>query len=99
MDYLVSCSFDLKRASSDDYKNAYFELEKIGLKKVIISDGGGNVVIPTTMVVGKFNGDSAASVRDYIKNLVKNIFKLRNFSSEIFVVVGGDWAWGSENTN
>lgn len=98
MSYLVSCSFDLKRASGDDYKNAYSDLEKIGLKRVVVSGSGGSFVVPTTMVIGELTGSSAVNVRDNILNLVKNTFKLRHFSSEIFVTVGGDWAWGVETT-
>lgn len=34
MSYLAFCTFDLKNASSQDYKNAYADLEEIGLTKV-----------------------------------------------------------------
>lgn len=98
MSYFVFCTFDLKRATSEDYKSAYGELEKIGLKKVIVSDQDNRVVIPTTAVAGQFNGSSAASVRDDIRSRVARIFTEHGFSSEIFVVVGGDWAWGATNT-
>ena len=38
MSYLVFCTFDLKGASSQDYKNAYSNLAGIGLKKVVKAD-------------------------------------------------------------
>ena len=98
MAYLVFCTFDLKNASSQDYQNAYADLEKLGLKKVQETDGGGDVVIPTTSVMGTFNGNSAGAVRDDVRNWVKNAFSARRFKSEIFVVVGGDWAWGAGTT-
>ena len=98
MAYLVFCTFDLKNASSQDYQNAYADLEKLGLKKVQETDGGGDVVIPTTSVMGTFNGNSAGAVRDGVRNWVKNAFSARRFKSEIFVVVGGDWAWGAGTT-
>ena len=98
MSYLVFCTFDLKSASDQDYRNAYADLEKIGLKKVVIANNGNNVVIPTTSAMGEFNGTSASSVRDDIRNRVQNAFKARGFKSEIFLTIGGDWAWGSAAT-
>ena len=98
MSYFVFCTFDLKGASSQDYQNAYADLEKIGLKKVMVSSQSNKVVIPTTSVAGEFNGTSAGSVRDDLVNRVQKAFAGRRFSSEIFLVVGGDWAWGSRTT-
>lgn len=98
MSYLVFCTFDLKNASSQDYKTAYAELDKLGLKKVVKSNGGGEVVIPSTSTMGTFNGTSAGSVRDDMSARVQNAFRAKNLSSEIFLVVGGDWAWGAKTT-
>ena len=98
MSYFVFCTFDLKSASSEDYQNAYADLEKMGLKKVMVSSQNSKVVIPTTSVAGEFNGTSAGSVRDDLVNRVQKAFAGRRFSSEIFLVVGGDWAWGSKTT-
>ncbi len=95
MSYLVYCTFDLKNASSKDYENAYADLRSIGLAKVVIADGGHNVVIPTTSAMGEFTGANAGSVRDDIRNKVQRAFQARRLKSEIFIVVGGDWAWGA----
>jgi hypothetical protein len=97
MSYIVFCTFDLKNASSQDYQNAYADLEKIGLRKVHKTDGG-NVVIPTTSAMGTFTGSNAATVRDDIRNKVKAAFTARRFKSEIFIVVGDNWAWGASTT-
>jgi len=35
MSYFVVCSFDLKDATSEDYKTAHADLEKIGFERVI----------------------------------------------------------------
>jgi hypothetical protein len=48
--------------------------------------------------MGTFNGTSAASVRDDMGERVKAALKARGFKSEIFLVVGGDWAWGATTT-
>lgn len=98
MSYLATCTFDLKGASSQDYQNAYADLAKLGLRKLVVSNGGNQTVVPTTMTVGEFNGQSAAAVRDWVRDAVKREFAARQFSSEIFVVVGDNWAWGAEST-
>lgn len=98
MSYLVFCTFDLKNATSQNYQTAYSDLEKLGLKKVQKGDNGTEAVIPTTSVMGTFNGTSVASVSNDIRDRVQAAFKARSFKSEIFLVVGGDWAWRSETT-
>jgi hypothetical protein len=97
MSYGVFCTFDLKNASSKDYDNAYSDLAKIGLKKVVAGTNN-NVVIPTTSVTGTFTGTSASSVRDYVRQKVADAFKARGFKSEIFVFVGDNTTWGSTTT-
>lgn len=99
MSYLVFCTFDLKNASSQDYQNAYADLSKIGLEKVVIADNGNRVVIPTTSVIGQFNSESARKAADDVREKVKSVFSRRRFKSEIFVVAGGDWAWGATTTS
>lgn len=98
MAYLVTCTFDLRNATSQDYQTAYADLASLGLKKAIVSSQGNQVVAPTTMTIGEFNGQNAAAVRDSVRDAVQRAFSARRFSSEIFVVVGGDWAWGVAST-
>jgi len=98
MSYLAFCTFDLKNASSQDYKNAYADLEEIGLRKVQKSKKGGDIVIPTTSAMGAFKGSSSGEVRDYVRDEVKAAFAARKFTSEIFVAVGENWAWGAAAT-
>ena len=98
MSYLVFCTFDLKNASSKDYETAYSELKGLGLQKVQKADSGTNVVIPTTSVMGTVDGTSVGSVRDDICNKIQARFKARGFKTEIFVIVGGNWAWGGRTT-
>lgn len=98
MSYLAFVTFDLKNASAQDYRNAYADLAEIGLTKVQKSDNGGDVVIPTTAAMGKFNGTGSGQVRDYVRDKVKAAFAARRFKSEIFVVVGDSWAWGAATT-
>lgn len=98
MTYLVFCTFDLKNASKQDYDTAYSDLAGLGLQKVRTADNGNTVVIPTTSVMGTFNGGTVASVRDEIKSRIVAALKARGFRSELFLVVGGDWAWGAATT-
>lgn len=98
MSYFVVCTFDLRKATRTDYQNAYDDLEAIGLHKTVVSSQGREVVAPTTMTIGEFDGADAGSVRDHIRNEVQAAFKARRLSSEIFVMVGGNWAWGANST-
>ncbi|WP_133935791.1 hypothetical protein [Stenotrophomonas sp. CC22-02] len=98
MSYLVFCTFDLKGASSQDYQNAYADLEKLGLRKVQKNNQGGNDVVPTTSVMGFFDGASASKVCGHIRDNVRVAFTSRKFKSEIFVVTGGDWSWVASTT-
>ena len=98
MRYFVLCTFDLKNADSLDYQLAYADLSSLGLNRTIVSDSGGNVTAPTTTVMGKWEGQSAADVRGTVCDQVKAKFIARGFKSEIFVLVGGDWAWGGRTT-
>ena len=99
MSYCVLCTFDLKNASSTDYQNAYSDLEKLGLYRAQDNSGGSKTVIPTTTVLGSYNGASAAEIRDDVRMKIKVAFTARGFHSEIFVTVGGtDWTWGSQTS-
>lgn len=96
MSYAVLCTFDLKNATSTDYQNAYADLERLGLRKAQDNSSGGKTVIPTTTVLGSYDGSTAAAIRDDVRAKVQAAFSARRFTSEIFVVVGGtDWTWGS----
>ncbi|PRH48508.1 hypothetical protein [Burkholderia multivorans] len=96
MAYGVVCTFDLKNESGTDYQNAYSDLEALGLKRAQGNSSGDESVIPTTTVLGSYNGESAASIRDHVRTKVQAAFKARGLSSEIFIVVGGqDPTWGS----
>lgn len=98
MSYLVFCTFDLKNATAKDYENAYADLAKIGLNKVVKADNGNDLVVPTTSAMGFFNGSGVISVRDDVNKKVRSAFNARRFSSEIFIVVGGDWGWLASTT-
>lgn len=98
MSYLVFCTFDLKNASSQDYQNAYSDLAKLGLNKVHKTAQGADSVIPTTAVMGFFNGGGASVVCADLRTKVQAAFKARGFKSEVFVVVGGDWSWVAGTT-
>lgn len=98
MSYFVSCTFDLKNASPRDYAKAYSELAKIGLTRVLVSSKGNKISLPNTVAVGEFSGTSAGALRDDLSNRIKAVFVSCGFDSEIFVTVGGDWAWGHRVT-
>lgn len=98
MSYFFLCTFDLKNATRQDYENAYADLQKLGLSKVVVRTDGGKNVIPTTTVAGTFNGVSAVKVHDDLRQRIINAFRTRGFSSEIFTLSAGDWAWNGATT-
>ena len=98
MSYLVFATFDLKSASAQDYQNAYADLAKIGLQRVHKNSKGGNDVIPTTAVMGFFDGPSASATCTSIRDQVNKAFQARKFKSELFFIAGGDWAWVASTT-
>mgnify|MGYP003331981176 FL=1 len=98
MTFLVFCAFELKKASSSDYNNAYSDLESIGLSKVHVSGQGLKVTLPTISVMGRFEGVDSAAVRDEVRTKIKGLFAQRRFKSDIFITVGADWAWGVTTT-
>ena len=69
MSYGVFCTFDLKNPKSGDYETAYNDLEKIGLKRIVVGTSG-NRVIPTTSVIGNFSGGAVAGGGDCFRQRV-----------------------------
>src|SRR5262245_40345486 len=97
MPYQATCTFDLKNGSPQDYQNAYADLKALELNKVVVGTSA-EVVIPTTMTLGTFNGASAEAVRDHLREQVRQAFTRRRLRSEIFITVGLDGTWGSTTT-
>jgi hypothetical protein len=94
MSFLVVVSFDIKNGISKDYDNLYNTFDKIGLKRSVKADDGKLYKIPTTTtVVGEFTGQTSAKVRDDVRELVKNSYRLNNLSGEFYINVGNNWTW------
>lgn len=98
MGYFAICTFDLVNGDDEDYQNAYNDLAKIGFKRDITSNQGSEFRLPTTTTAGTFEGVSAVQLRDDLRDKIKKAFSARRFKSEIFVSLGGDWAWGHDTT-
>jgi hypothetical protein len=95
---LVFCTFDLKGASAQNYKDAYTDLEKIGLRKVHKHSDGSEAVIPTTAAMGGLNGISTEAVVTTVRDSIRAAFKARGFKSEVFLIAGGDGRWTGTTT-
>lgn len=39
-----------------------------------------------------------AGIRNHVRSQVQAAFRARRFSSELFVIVAGNWAWGAGST-
>lgn len=92
MSYLVFCVFDLRNARREDYLYAYMDLEQIGLRRVVKSNNGPTFALPSTAVMGMFDGRSVDDIKSAIGKNVRGIFDARGLNGTFFVVVGGDWA-------
>ena len=98
MSYFVVVTFDLNRASSDDYEAADRILNDIGLEKEIKGSSGKNNKLPANTYAGEFDGAGTGKVRDDLCAQIQSEFKKENIDALIFVSVGGSWAWGKRST-
>ncbi len=94
MSYFVVVTFDIANGRSDDYDAIYVDFAALGVSRTLQSGQGNAVKLPTTTMAGEFNGQSASAVRDYLCDQTQQCFARRCLDGEIFVSVGGDWAWG-----
>lgn len=99
MSYLCLVTFDLSNASAENYQDAYRDLAAIGFSTTVTGSSNKQISLPNTTCVGEFSGSDAASIRDSLVARVQSAFKTRGFSSKIFVMAGGDWAWGYRTTD
>lgn len=90
----VFCTFDLKQASSEQYRTAYGLLADLGLRPVVVSDEGVEVVVPTTSVLGVVSGVSGPFAADRVRDIVQMKFAAHRLESEIFVMSDQRWAAG-----
>ena len=97
MTYLVLCVLDLKGAHREDRLSAYMDLATLGLKRVVKSENGPDFKLPTTAVMGMFEGRSVDEVRTMIGGKVKNTFDARGLEGEFFLVVSENWACAGES--
>lgn len=99
MSFFCVCSFDLKNASSEDYKNVYADLDAMGLKSHVVGSNNLKIVLPNTTTAGLFNGSSAQQVASDLRSRVDNAMRARGLTFELFLSAGGaDWGW-SYNSN
>jgi hypothetical protein len=96
MSYLVFCVFDLKGANREDYLYAYMDLDGLGLRKTVSSEGLPPFELPTRAVMGMIEGRNIDDVRTAVGKRVQDAFKARGLRANFFIVVCGDWACAGE---
>jgi len=94
MSYFALVTFDIKNGDAQDYEMIYAGLSKLGFYTHITGDKGTIIQLPTTTCAGVFTASSAAAARDDLTERVEQLFLKHNLTGEVFVSVGGDWAWG-----
>jgi hypothetical protein len=92
--YFVTVTFDLRNADSEDYECADRKLADLGLSKQLQGTNG-PVDLPFNTYAGTFDGNDAPSVRDWVRERVKQALKSCQVRGKLFVAVGGDWTWGT----
>jgi len=97
MSFLVFCVFDLRRADREDYLHVYMELAALGLRKIVKSNNGPGFKLPSTAVLGTFEGQSVDEVRSLVGKKVQGILQARGLSGDFFVVASHDWACAGES--
>ena len=94
MSYFVVVTFDIADGRSEDYENIYKDFAALGLSRTLRSGQGNAVILPTTTTAGEFNGHGAGAARDSLCEQTQQCVIRRRLRGEVFVSVGGDWAWG-----
>lgn len=94
MSYFVTVTFDIADGRFEDYEAVYKDFATMGLSRSLRPSQGSAVKLPTTTTAGEFTGQNAGAVRDQICEQTQQVFGRRRLKGEIFVSVGGEWAWG-----
>ena len=97
MTFLVLCVFDLRNAAREDYLYVYMELASLGLRKIVKSESGPGFKLPSTAVLGTFEGQSVDEVRSIVGKKVQAILEAHGLSGDFFVVASSDWACAGES--
>jgi hypothetical protein len=97
MSYLVFCVLDLRGVHREDRLAGYGDLAALGLRRIVKSENGPDFKLPSSAVMGMFEGRSVDEVRTMIGARVKSVFDARGLEGEFFVVVAADWACAGES--
>jgi hypothetical protein len=98
MAFQVFMSFDLHDASEEDYAKFYSALAKIGLFHWVKGNIG-KLELPHSAVIGDFAGISVEDVRDRVRISVVQILEAIGLKGFIFVAVGENGTWGSQEVS
>src|SRR5271165_456303 len=114
MAFQVFMSFDLHDASEEDYVKFYNALAKIGLfhwvkgNMPILAKIGlfhwvkgniGKLELPHSAVIGDLTGISVEDVRDRVRTSVVQILEAIGLKGFMFVAVGENGTWGSQEVS
>lgn len=98
MSYFVMVTFDIKNPKNSDYDTANNILYKIGLEGTLTRTESSPTKLPNNTYAGEFEGESAGKIRQDLCTEISEEFKKSHIKASIFVLVGGDWAWGKRKT-
>jgi len=98
MSYLVTVTFDIENATSQNYIDISNSFQRLGLFTFIKGHDNRNIDLPSNTYSGEFNGISVENIRNDICDRVQRAFINLKLQAKIYVVVGGDWGWGMRTT-
>ena len=98
MAFQVFMSFHLHDASEEDYVKFYNALAKIGLFHWVKGNIG-KLELPHSAVIGDFTGISVEDVRDRVRTSVVQILEAIGLKGFMFVAVGENGTWGSQEVS
>lgn len=96
MQCFVVVTFDLEDPDPQYYEDLNSKIKDIGLKDKLQGKKG-KVELPTTTFAGKLNSESISSLRDSVRERVKEAFDNVGVKGKIFVTVAEDSkkTWGT----
>ena len=98
MSYFVHVTFDISNQTSGTDQALEGVLNEMGLYATIVGLSKKTLKLPANTFAGEFTGDGAGRIRDDLCTRIQDVFRSRGIKSDIFVTVGGNWAWGMRSS-
>ncbi len=96
MSYLVHLSLHFPMETAGTYEKTKRVLNEMGLYGSLAAKDKTLAVLPRNTFAGQFEGENASTIRADLGARVAAAFKANGIAANIFISVGGTWAWWSK---